>query len=246
MKLKKLLALLLALVMVFSLAACGSSDRDDEDKKEEEKTEESAKPEDTGDKGDKKDDAPAAKLDYTLLVDAYEDVCSNPTLKGFATLAGGTLFYDEMYKRFLGQLEREGMTEDELFGQARVATVTDSSAEALSADEIAAYQDKLAKLAAMAQDELDSINAMTEEDLQELADERGITLDEAKQLVADVIDSLTSLIDKLDGTKIDAAQRVTITLESEDGESISSDPCFFVCGDKWFTDAVITEYMPCG
>ena len=48
MKRNRLLALLLALVMVFSLAACGSSDRDDEDEKEE-------------------------TPDYNALVDAFKD-----------------------------------------------------------------------------------------------------------------------------------------------------------------------------
>ena len=247
MNLKKFWALLLALVMVFSLAACASSDKDDADDDDDEKTEESAKPEDASDKEDKddeKDDAPASKLDYSVLVDEFEDFLSDPSLKGFSTLAGGSLAGDAMNDYLAASLDTMGMSEDDFISQTKDSLgnvkVADSTAEALSADEIADYQSDLEDAVAEYQSMIDDINAMTEEEWQELADQLSVSLDEAKQIGADMVDSLTALVDALDGVEIEDAQRVVITLENEEGETDEQEFYFFTADGKWFSDGLLS------
>ena len=242
---KKLIALLLALVMVLSLAACAKDDADDDDEKEE-KTEQTAKPEkdDKEDKDDEKDDAPASKLDYSVLVDEFEDFLSDPSLKGFSTLAGGSLAGDAMNDYLAASLDTMGMSEDDFISQTKDSLgnvkVADSTAEALSADEIADYQSDLEDAVAEYQSMIDDINAMTEEEWQELADQLSVSLDEAKQIGADMVDSLTDLVDALDGVEIEDAQRVVITLENEEGETDEQEFYFFTADGKWFSDGLLS------
>lgn len=232
MNLKKLWALLLTLAMVFSLAACAGGDKDDSAKKDDEQTEETAEQE-----------SPAAKLDYTVLVDEYEAFLSNPSLKGFAALAGGTLVGDEMQEYLAFSLQTMGMTEDD-FIEATSDSLTnvkvvDSSAEALSADEIAEYQDQLADVVAEYQSMISEIESSTEEDWAEFAEELGVTVDEAKEIGADLVDTLTAMVEALDGVEIEEAQRVTINIE-QDGEATEQEFYFFTSGGKWFSDGVFS------
>ena len=91
---KKLLALLLALAMVFSLAACASRKDDDDDDDEDEKTEESAKP--TEDEDDEDEDVVVeTKFDYKVFLQAMDDFIEAPTMRKLCYFEGGTLAGDE-------------------------------------------------------------------------------------------------------------------------------------------------------
>ena len=236
MKLKKLLALLLALVMVFSLAACAAKDKDDE--KEDEKTEQTDKKDDAEEEDkDDKEPAPAAK-DYTALVDCFKSFTANPSMKGFAELAGGDLAGDAMYEFLQAYMALVGMSEDDFVDMAAAdyenVSVTDSSAEPLTEDELAEYQAEADEVAAGFKSMIEDVTGTTDEEWEEIASQFGMSADEAKALGEDIVSALQKLVDLTENLKIDEGQRVTIVTDQGEEEF-----CFFLSGGKWFSDGLM-------
>ena len=227
---KRLLSLLLALVMMFSLAACGSSGRDDADEKEE-------------------------TPDYNALVDALEDALQNPGLKSLGKALGGTLAGDAAadYMKVYGMTS--GMDEDDIaeafLGSGRDVEVQDAETEDLDEEEIAFYQDRVDELAGELRESIELCEGWSDAELVEWAtyqksgraeaDEKDVSVDEARKLRDDVVDAVQALLDAIDGAKIDAAQRVTITFEDADGETIEIEGCFFLSDGKWFSDLLLHD-----
>lgn len=257
---KRLLSLLLALVMVFSLAACGSSDRDDADK-EDEKAEESAKPEDTGDKEDKEDkedteDDKEEAPDYNALVDALEDVYKNPDLQSLGKGYGGTLAgdaaadYMKAYFYITGGMDEDDIAESYL-RSSRNLEIQDVTVEDLDEEEIAFYQDRVDELAGELRESLEIFEGWSDAELVEwatnwksrwvVADEEDMSLDEAKKMRDDVVSAIRALNDAIDGARIDAAQRVTITVADADGETDDTECYFFLSDGKWFSDILLHD-----
>ena len=257
MKLKKLLALILALVMVFSLAACAAKDKDDEkegekteqtdkkddaeedkdDEKEDEKTEQTDKKDDAEEDKDDKEPAPAAK-DYTALVDCFKSFAANPSMKGFAELAGGDLAGDAMYEFLQAYMALVGMSEDDFVDMAAAdyenVSVTDSSAEPLTEDELAEYQAEADEVAAGFRSMIEDVTGTTDEEWEEIASQFGMSADEAKALGEDIVSALQKLVDLTENLKIDEGQRVTIVTDQGEEEF-----CFFLSGGKWFSDGLM-------
>ena len=242
MKLKKLLALLLALAMVFSLAACAGKDADDDDD-DDEKTEQTSKKDDEEDDEDngKKDDK-GGKLDYTALVDAFEDFTGSPSMKGFATLAGGDLAGDAMYEFLQAYMALVGMSEDDFVDMAAAdyenVSVTDSSAEPLTEDELAEYQAEADEVAAGFKSMIEDVTGTTDEEWEEIASQFGMSADEAKALGEDIVSALEDLIAATDGLQIEDAQHVTLSVEDAEGNADDVDFYFFTANGKWFSDGL--------
>ena len=98
---KKLLAILLALCMVMSLAACGAEDKDEE--KEEKKTE-AAESVDKEDKEDKK----SPEDEFTPAVELYADILTGDVSNFEKTLPAA------MWEALA---EGNGVTEDDIISQ---------------------------------------------------------------------------------------------------------------------------------
>ena len=245
---KKLLALLLALVMVFSLAAC-AKDSGDDDKDEKEATEESAAPE-KEDKEDKaetdedKDSKPASKGDYNELVDVMNDFAKSPSLKAIAKISGGTLVGEELYDFMATYFGLVGLSDDDLVEMLSAdmpdlsdQQVTGAAAEALTADEIADaqaqledYCDSLEEMIAEIEAEMDG---NSDADWQDAADQLGKTVDEVKAFYNDVLDALQGMFDKLDGAEITEGYRV-----AAEGRDDSEPICMYFVGSEWFTEGL--------
>ena len=242
MKLKKLLALLLALAMVFSLAACAGKDADDDDD-DDEKTEQTSKKDDEEDDEDdgKKDDK-GGKLDYTALVDAFEDFTGSPSMKGFATLAGGDLAGDEMYSFLKAYMTLMGMTEEDFVemagGEYEGTKVTNSSAEPLTEEELADYQADLDGVAQGFRDMIEDVKGTTDEDWAEIAEQFGLSVEDAKAFGEDIVSALEDLIAATDGLQIEDAQHVTLSVEDAEGNADDVDFYFFTANGKWFSDGL--------
>ena len=235
MNMKKLLALMLALVMVFSLAAC-AKDSDDDDKDEKETTEESTKPEaETKDDDGEKEDAPAAENSADDYIAAFEKLIKTPTTKNYAKLAGGSLASDELYAYMLDYLAFQGMAESDYDAQLDEMYVDGSldadTLRAMDETEIADAQDSLDTVIGEFKQMVDDIDSITDEDIQGIVADGEYTEEEITKLLADLRDSLEDLIDKLDGAEITEGFFITATI---DGEAYDGYALFV--GDEWFSD----------
>ena len=80
--------------------------------------------------------------------------------------------------------------------------------------------------------------SLSESDLEELAEENGVSVDEFRKMIDDTVSVTQALLDKIDGVKIDAAQRVTITVERSEGETDELEVYFPAerPSGKWFSN----------
>lgn len=206
---KKLIALLLALVMVLSLAACAKDDADDDDEKEE-KTEQTAKPE-KEDKEDKDDededkDAEASELDldddciayaedYADFLEALPEMdtakfmrFAAPAMeyKDFTELIQG--FYDMgVYteEQFLSEMtvtEASKMLTDDYGDDYRVETVVQEAA-ALTSTQMSDLEDSIAEIRAGYEKLAASGDGATEADWEAMAAEDGVSVETEKRLI---------------------------------------------------------------
>ena len=232
MKLKNLIALLLALAMAFSLAACSGRDKDDEDDDEEnEKT-----------------------PDYTALVEAFEDLLNDINIKNYGKLYGGTLagnetaayvkaYYYLCYDEDEDDFKREW--EEEIGGkftvQDAVAEDLDGEAEDLDAEKIQEYVDFYVDYW---REQIQTMEGFSDADGKKVARDEDMSADEAKKLGNDIISAMQAVVDKLDGAKIDAVQRVTITVEHEEGWTDEAQAHFILSDGKWFTFELLDQLDP--
>ena len=231
MKLKKLLALLLALVMVFSLAACASKDKDDADEKEDEKTEQTDKKDDAEeDKDEDKQEAPA-KADYHTLVDAMLAFADDPTSKTLGYAAGGTVGGEEMEAFLDFFLEMAGTTVADLVPALEVGDFEDSGAEPLDEAALKEAQEQLDSMVADWTDMRDSLKeesaAAADADWEEIAASLEMSVDEAKAFIEDMVGVLDDLIAAFGGQTI--TEGYAIKHETDDIK-------MYLCGDKWFSE----------
>ena len=232
MKLKKLLALLLALVMVFSLAACASKDKDDADEKEDEKTEQTDKKDDAEEEDkDDKEPAPAAKPDYHALVDAMLAFVKDPTSETMGYAAGGTVGGEEVEAFLDFVLEMEGATIEDVFPATEVGDFEDPGAEPLDEAALKEAQEQLDGMVADWTDMRDSLKeesaAAADADWEEIAASLEMSVDEAKAFINDMLGVLDDLIAAFDGQTITEGYSVK-------GETNEMEMYF--CGDKWFSE----------
>ena len=231
MKLKNLIALLLALAMAFSLAACSGRDKDDEE-----------------------DDEENEKIpDYTALVDAYEDFLKDPTVQNFGKFYGGTLAgnetadyvkayfylcYDEDEDDFTEEFKEEnrGITV-----QSAEAEDLDGEAEDLDAEKIQEYVEQYVDYM---REQIRTLEGFSDADWKKVARDEDMSADEAKKLGNDIISAMQAVVDKLDGAKIDAVQRVTITVEHEEGWTDEAQAHFILSDGKWFTFELLDQLDP--
>ena len=210
--------------MAFSLAACGSSGKDEDDEKEE-------------------------TPDYNALVDAFKDAFQNPGLKNLGKVLGGTLAGNEVadYMKVYYDMT-SGMDEDDIaeafLGSGGDLEVQGAEAEDLDEDAIADYQEWLELCADYLRESIEQSESLSDSDLEELAEENGVSVDEFRKMIDDIVSVTQALLDKIDGVKIDAAQRVTITVERSEGETDELEFYFFLSSGKWFSNLLMEELYP--
>ena len=241
---KKLLALLLALAMVFSLAACASKKDDDDDDDDDEKTEETAKPADDDDDEDE-DVVVETKFDYKVFLQAMNDFIEAPTMSKLCYFEGGTLAGDELYdflKFFIGVI---GASEDDYLANVtgqipEGLTIEEKGAEELSASELDDVQSELDKT----HESLEKVEDYLEDLIENGSDEQweseaaglNMTVDEAKEIMPEYLDLISALCDAVDG---DVTEGFAVTIDRSNGTSDTYNVCCTKDG-RWFTELLIT------
>ena len=208
MKLKRLTALLLAALMLVSLAACGRKAEDP-----------------------------------SVVVRLYESFLKAPGLKDFSELVAGDLAGDPMYRFMKAYYALMGMSEED-FAQDAASDVEgtklrENTVKDLTKEELAAYQDEVAAALEHYRSMLDDLKDTTDEGWAMTAEDYGMSPEEAIALGKEAIAALEDIIAALDGLKIDQGKRVTITTERAGGETEEEEFCFFLAGDRWFTDLLL-------
>ena len=208
MKLKRLTALLLAALMLVSLAACGRKAQDP-----------------------------------SIVVRLFESFLKAPGLKDYSEIIAGDLAGDPMYRFMKAKYQLMGMSEEE-FAQSAASDVEgtklrENTVKDLTKEELAAYQDKLAAALDNYRSMRDGLKDTSDEEWAMVAEEYGMSPEETIALGKEAIAALEDIIAALDGLKIDQGKRVTITIERADGETEEEEFCFFLAGDRWFTDLLL-------
>ena len=237
MKLKKLLALLLALAMVFSLAACAGKDNDDDDD-DDEKTEQSSKKDDEDD-----------EKDYEAPLRAVVDFVKDPTLEKCMLLAGGDFVGEELTEFMnlfamlndgdLSGIEDEMLSEMGLEGvESLKYTVKDKTA--FTDEELEEYRQKLSDMADSFEEYAsmgDMLAEMTDADWEGVAESLNMSVDQTKDFMNRFVAVCTNLHEKL--STADLSEAYALEVESDmDGETQDETINVFCINGDWISDAL--------
>lgn len=231
---KKWISLLLALMMVLSLAAC-SGGGDSAEKSDASGS--SAKDVDT------LDDAKAEDGDYTIAVDAVQQLIDAPSLKHYARLAGGKLCADEVYDVLAAYMKLTSGTEDTmlmnayLYSSTEGSKITDSTGDAADEFVLRGYQSDLERFQDTLDRKIDNFSDfMDEQESESWADYEGSDLspEEAQQAAQELLDALNALRDVVKGISFDEANMIELSLEGGDKDEVTFG--LMLNDGAWFTD----------
>lgn len=237
---KKLLALLLALAMMFSLAACASKDDDDDEDEDDERTEETAKPE-----KDDEDEAVDALYDYGVFLDAMRDFMEDPSVRKLCFFEAGTLAGDELYAFLHDFLEAIGASEDDYLAQIMSdipegITMEMTEQKPLTEDELEDVEDDLEEIRDAVGKVMDYLDDLmengTDEQWQAEAQGMNMTVDEAKAFLPKYRDLFQDLYDAMDA-ELDEGCEVTIE-RSNDTTDVYG--VYITKDGKWFSELLLT------
>lgn len=253
MKLKKLLSLLLALTMIFSLAACAGSDSKDDDEDDEETV---STDKDEPGKDSKKDP------DYQYVLDAVKELSADESLEAACGVLGGKVLGDELYDLIKTEADAELIDPssilEEIAGEVGVTTgtpceITVNEETALDDAEIEDYQDHIAELAESFDEAstslsdlhdqlLEQVKNFTEDEMAQLDEQFlgqfNMTFDEYLELFESLAKSVDDIAAKLKTAKVKAGCTVSVTIEDEDGESDEEYVLLNIDGD-WTHDMLV-------
>ena len=231
---KKLLAFLLALAMVFSLAACGGG-KDDGGK-------------DGGSsaaaEADTLDDSKAENGDATIGVDAVEQYVGARSLKHWAKLAGGGLCADEVYNFLKAYVDFEFMEEDELISRSYMINSfgEDGSLKEYEEYEVSesmqkGYQDDLDRFLEYLDGEIEAFEAgieeMSDEDWASRAEYHDMSAAEYQKLATTLLDAAKALRDAVKDASVADGTGYTLFIENGDTDDTFLD--VFLNDGAWFT-----------
>ena len=237
MKMKKILALVLALMMVASLTACGSSG------------------------GSKAEEKPPVA--YQNVLTAIEDwVGDMGDLEAMCNYLGGDFMGKELYDLVQFEVENELVDADDFSAAFKDELDIESGTELkisvkdetkLSDEDLADYQERLddategigalTDALADAQDQMDELlGDLDEEQMaavrEQFEEEMGMSLDDWLKLIVDMHDKLAALAEKLDGATIEKGLTSKLTYKI-DGEKQFEDIVFLKINGEWAPEYLI-------